>query len=424
MKLKTIQTLLGPALFGLVAHSAAAEQVTWTLLPAQATDMTSLTLAKADAIPEPTVNQQREAVAFSWPLTADSELSFAHSAFEQQSRQYWLDVTAAKLASGIDLALTAPGALIRITPADVAFGKIDQHQLQVLQAGKTVAAKAAIETLATADQLAATGADFGPGSLAFKLAPTLGSSDIALRVDGLAADAGRFVVHVFEPESATVLHLKASNSRYLSGGRGALQLSMDGAKMAAADFSGYLASPDGKLALPLEFTQRGTTVDVQFELPRAQAVGSGLWEVHTFLDTGAGPQRVMRDAATAFAVSAPVARLSGGIEQLTQTQFAVDLDVAAAGRYELRAVLFASNVDGDFEPAAIAHSARWLDPGHGQISLAFDATALADRDLAAPFELRHIELKDQSRLGDLWRQEHGFRQTAAPEQTVRGIREF
>ncbi|NLB13227.1 MAG: hypothetical protein GX826_04295 [Gammaproteobacteria bacterium] len=51
------------------------------------------------------------------------------------------------------------------------------------------------------------------------------------------------------------------------------------------------------------------------------------------------------------------------------------------------------------QPFAIAHSARWLEPGKGEgITLDFGDLA-AKSGLAAPYELRDLSLNDQARLG-------------------------
>ncbi|MEM8998185.1 MAG: DUF4785 domain-containing protein, partial [Acidobacteriota bacterium] len=63
----------------------------------------------------------RDAVDFSYALDAsyahDGELApAAPRAFEARSREYFVDVDAASLASGVTVYATAPGALVRINP--------------------------------------------------------------------------------------------------------------------------------------------------------------------------------------------------------------------------------------------------------------------------------------------------------------------
>src|SRR5262245_9395762 len=57
----------------------------------------------------------REAVAFAYALPADQALQ-APAPFVAESREYWMEVSGAQLRSGAPIAVTAPGALVRINP--------------------------------------------------------------------------------------------------------------------------------------------------------------------------------------------------------------------------------------------------------------------------------------------------------------------
>jgi hypothetical protein len=67
---------------------------------------------------------------------------------------------------------------------------------------------------------------------------------------------------------------------------------------------------------------------------------------------------------------------------------------ASASRYNVSALLYGSDTQGQMRPFAIAHSAVWAEPGETSVSLAFDPDLLAQGGLGAPYELRQLELTD------------------------------
>ena len=78
------------------------------------------------------------------------------------------------------------------------------------------------------------------------------------------------------------------------------------------------------------------------------------------------------------------------------------LETAAAGRYEVRGTLFGTGADGALVPVAVAHSAAPMASGRGELELAFPADLLTG--VSAPFEVRDLQLTDQTRMGVLHRQ--------------------
>ncbi|MGH8089669.1 MAG: DUF4785 family immunoglobulin-like domain-containing protein, partial [Stenotrophomonas sp.] len=82
-------------------------------------------------------------------------------------------------------------------------------------------------------------------------------------------------------------------------------------------------------------------------------------------------------------------------------QVRLPVQIGAPGRYEARGTLHATGPDGKLHPVAQAHSAAWFDAaGAGELLLAFDTVALP-RGYAAPFELRDLQLQDQSRMAPI-----------------------
>ena len=86
---------------------------------------------------------------------------------------------------------------------------------------------------------------------------------------------------------------------------------------------------------------------------------------------------------------------------INKYQVALPLQVAAAGRYEARGTLYATARDGRMKPVAQAHAAGWFDgPGAGQLVLPFGEAALP-AGFGAPYELRDLQLQDQSRMAPI-----------------------
>ena len=54
----------------------------------------------------------------------DAPVQSAAQPFTRDSREYWTDVSASELQQGVKLPLTAPGAIIRLSPSDAAVGTL------------------------------------------------------------------------------------------------------------------------------------------------------------------------------------------------------------------------------------------------------------------------------------------------------------
>ncbi|MDQ3206235.1 MAG: DUF4785 family protein, partial [Pseudomonadota bacterium] len=135
------------------------------------------------------------------------------------------------------------------------------------------------------------------------------------------------------------------------------------------------------------------------------ASGEGLWEVQVF----AGDGTVQRDARTALAVAQPTARLRGAYRfDPFELSFALPLEVGSPGRYEARGTLYATGPGRTLQPVAVAHSAQWATPGQAELQLVFDRAHLPS-GFTAPFELRDLELNDQSRHAPIERRERAVR---------------
>lgn len=107
-----------------------------------------------------------------------------------------------------------------------------------------------------------------------------------------------------------------------------------------------------------------------------------------------------RRVKTAFSVTQQTAsmRAVGGT---INYGLPVSISAKEAGRFEVRGVLYGTAENGEMQAIMASSTAKWLESGNAYMSLQFDQNILAKSPLKAPFEVRHLELIDQSRLGSL-----------------------
>jgi len=417
MRYKTI--LVSALALGVSAVFAAPEV---NYVSPQNSDFTSPALKLAGAkFAEVDVATERETVSFSWAVNPNQAISATQQTYRAQSQQYWLDVSTAKLAGGVSLHTTSTQALIRLSPIGESQAKssLNRSQLVIEQAGRQLSGSAAVETFAAESELKAAGVDFGAGTIAFRLKQDINPGEFTLRIDGLSknSQSSGYIVHVFEPNSVSSLNLKSATQRYQLGQQVDLDLSLDHwqGKVSVDDFQGYLSSQNGKDVLPLSFSlnnKGGWTATAQTrQMSFAQA---GLWEANIFLDTQDGAKRLLRDAKTAVSITAASARLDGGfsvsqVEHLSDgIQMNLSVEAAAAGRYEVRGVLYGTDYKNQLVPIAVSNTAAWLEQGKGSLALSFDQELLSKAQAFAPYEIRHLTLNDQGRLQTLWHQHRAF----------------
>ena len=341
--------------------------------------------ARLVAMPAPSATIERAPVSFAWKLDPNAALS-APQPHVAQSREYWQTVDASALRQGVSVKTSAPGALIRVSPARGARA-LDQNALRIN--GASGAAR--IERLASAKQLADAGMDVQDGTVIAKLAPEAGAGAYMLRA---TQAEGRYLVHVFEPQSSDVLNAAADRQHALAGDTVRVNVGFDRAgKRAQAQADALLVAPDGR-SWPVAVGKDGAA---RVKLPANAGNAQGLWEVQVF----ASADGIQRDARTAFAVAAPTARFKGQFAFNAATmRMALPVQAGSVGRYEARGTLYATASDGQMRPVSQAHSAAWMNRGNGMLVLQFDRSHLP-AGYGAPFEVRDLSLNDQSRMAPL-----------------------
>jgi len=347
---------------------------------------------------------ERAPVRVSHALDASAAIDTAIKPYVAQSREFWSEVDENELRAGMKFTTTAPGALVRLSPQGGARAALDPAGVLIRSGGKSLRADA--NAIADTRALRAAGMDVTDGTLAMRLSPVAGRGQLEIAAPHAH---GRYLVHVFDPNSAVVLAFAADRDTVLVGSTVTFHAAIDGRDLKHA--SGLVTAPDG-FSADLKFSRNADgSFSARFTPDAAHAIGPQLWEAHVFTATNDGKLGVLRDAKTAFAVSAPIAHLAGAAESHSDASgvhATFDIEAGAASRFQITGVLYGTASDGALRPIALAQSAAWLDAGNGGIGLGFDADIVAASGLHAPFEVRDLRLVDQATMSLIERRERGL----------------
>lgn len=408
------RTVLSLSALLLLTGAPAADAQSAQLLPLGAGDLAARSLIGPDvaarAVAQP-AGVSRQPVTFTYALAEAPALSEARP-YRAVSREYFVDVDAEQLRRGVRIFTTAPGALVRLHPAasELSRGRVQAvapADLRIITAaGERLGAQRAMETLAGAADLRATGVPFAQGTTAFRLAPAAGAGALTLVAPKLQAQ-GSYSLHVFDRGSDAELSLRASSSDVFHGDvlTFAADLRDSRGTIAVERMEGFAVAAGGK-AWPVTF-EPGEQGGFQASLPvdALAGAGPGLWELHMVAQGSRGGLTVMRNAVTSFSAALPTAALDGRVTRRTDAGLKIDIGVrvAAPGRYEVRGVLFGTNSKGRLVAFAAAHSADWLSDDD-TLTLEAEPALLQKAGVTAPFEVRDLRLMDQGRMGLLHRQ--------------------
>ncbi|MDE2407279.1 MAG: DUF4785 family protein [Xanthomonadaceae bacterium] len=389
MRIQTLNTAVLAALLALAGQAHAAQ----SLLPPTAGDQVSSRLA---ILPAPAAAIERKPVTFAWTLDPAQNL-LPPAPLQASSREYWQTVDAAELAKGVSLPTTAEGALIRISPAAGAAG-LQDAAISVSNGQRGIA----IARQADAQALLKAGMPVSPGTQVLRLGAGSGAGHAVLRASNAR---GKYVVHVFEPNSDVLLQAQPARNAMLAGQAMRVPVSASRAGAAtAAQAQALLVAPDGSSTPVRVRTGRQGELEAVFTPPLGTNHGQGLWELQVFAMVGDAP----RDVRTAFAVAQPTAGFTGRVDAQADLQVDVAVRAASPGRYEARGTLYATGPDGKLHPVIQAHSATWMEAGQHALSLPFSKANLP-AGYGAPFEVRQLELHDQSRMAPLEIRARGIR---------------
>jgi hypothetical protein len=390
------------------------------LLPEQSGDLSAAQAVAPSVAVAPMaalagVQPSRDAVSLSW-AAKDAAVTPA-TPFLAQSKETWFTASADELAQGVAVNTTAPRALVRIQALSAvgpreALAIHPQSMTLVDKNGRAYDDGAGMEMLVSADKLAKADVPFAPGTSAFRMHPSLGAGSFKLRVNG-ASGSDRYLVNVVEPDSPYALTMQSGALHYLHGQQLVLTAALlEGSGAAAAKrgvdkLDATVVSPGGR-RFPVSFKAgKDGALRAALALDADEAPTLGLWEVQAEANTVVKGQAVRRSVRLAFPVAMPVARLTHAValQEGAGVNLNVGVEAAAAGRYEVRAMLYGT-IGGALVPLGVADAAQWMEAGQGQIKLTFAPELIAGA--SGPFEVRELFLMDQGRLGVLHHQQRAL----------------
>lgn len=350
-------------------------------------------------------NVNTETVGFTWRLDQDRPIAATPTPHVDISHEYRVYVDGAQLAAGVELPLTQEGALVAITPVTPTriVDPVNANQrISIVAPSGRFEAGAGIQALASGAELGEVG-DFAmnPNMLAFTTAPEVGTGSVTVQIPDADADAIA-VIQVVERGSPHTLELAASEASYFVGDElrfdaawsdavGSVEVNWARLRMPSGRIIDIPVADDGQLQF------HGTAEVPDLELRPGELVEL---EVDTVAVSAEGA--VHRTAKTAFAVATRTAALLPAPTTFEPTDdgaiVAVELEVGSEGRYAVTGTLYGTNAAGELTPFLGSQTASMLEAGTQTLNLVFTAEQLASAELSAPYEVRHVQLQDQSRM--------------------------
>ncbi len=359
------------------------------------------------------LNVTRERVTFNQNLIGQAHHEFQNQGFNTESKQYWIDSDATQLAQGINLPLSSETAIIRINPLQktTKIQAIEEQQIELSMAGDQLTP----QTFVNGQQLKATGMSVSEETVALKVMAQAGN--LNLKVNDLVDKDGKYVIHVFEPESNHILALKTTQQNYTNGADVTIKVHMnDAAGSVPMKVNGYVTGPNGEKAHNLTF-KTGREGDYQAVLSeiQGQSMINGLWEVHTFTEATVNGQKILRDASTAFAVNLASAQFNGQLEA-AQGRLVLGIENISAARYEISGTLMGYDNKGNKKPIALMMAAQWLEAGQTSLSFDWPNELIKASGYQAPFVISGVALKNQSLMAPVQRVEQGIMLSELPAE--------
>ncbi len=410
------KTLIASCL--VAGSSLAMAEIQW--LDSQPGDLRADRLTSDTRAVPASMHQESAAINFSWsadepPATRRPGAGPTETATTPtvESRQYWLDVTGADLAGGVELPLTAPGAVIRISALDSDSGlELDPDKLVLEFDGRPVSADFGPAQISSGADLRREGMPVPEDTLAFRLSDRIGAGTLTVRHEGVRGSLP-LVVHVHEPESEWVARLALERHNYLAGQPLDFEFSLgDGRQTIGADsIQAVLASPDARQTWPISTGRDNSLAMAAAPLADIDRPAPGLYEAHVYVESEYRGQTIRRDLRLALNIAPAIAHFSGEVEHGRGDGLALVLgvDSAVSGRYQVNAEVMGTNERGELELLGFVQSASVLEAGGGQIELALDSDMLRASGLRAPFEVRNLQLLDQGRMFLLEEREQALR---------------
>ena len=353
--------------------------------------------------PQPGSDREMKNVSYSFLIDDINAIDFSQKPSHIQSRQFKLDVSGAQLKSGVSFNTSAKGALVRISAFDGKSAVEPKNLKLVNPKGQSFSQGKAFDTLVSSSAMQKNGVGFQRGTTGFKLADNMGAGRFTLKAEQGVNSTTSYRINVFEKNSDTEMHLVASKGNYLNNDTLTVDAKVfnQGQTQNIVGIKGQLVSPSGqRFDVEFESTKDGYVLNKPLDMS-AQSVPGALWELHTETQTKVNGQVVQRNGQLPFAFAEKTAKLTAAATISGQKQSpvaTVPVNANKDGRYEVRAVLYGTDMMGNLKPVMLTHSAANLAAGEGAIFMKFDSKLLKKAGVSAPYEVHNVELRDQQQM--------------------------
>lgn len=349
---------------------------------------------------------------FSMPIKSDA-VDFDHS-YSVGSKEYWFETNGAALNKGVELNNTSPRVLMLISQARVSSTpntvkstdkKLDIARMQLVSKnGQVVDSKSVAES-----QLAQTGF-FSKSAAVFTDKNSQDVGPLKLKTSQILKPNDKFLIMVREPDSQYVLNL-STTSQSVDHNRATLasaslnlpkSLKRDLGALKPTRYSATLIGVDGsKVKLQTQYKNN----KLSFLRPNLDNIIepiNGLYELLVEAKGYRNGKMFHRKAKLALAFSRPTASIVDDVISADDVENAqVQIMVAEYSRFEVRAILYGTNLSGEMVPVMETHVAQELNSGLAKLPLKFDPVLIANAGVKAPFTIDNIRLYDQRQMAML-----------------------
>lgn len=335
-------------------------------------------------------NLSHESLSLSWVL-ADKLLS-PESLRTQSSHKYQLKASMQELQEGVTINTTAPGAVIRISPANPDKKIKPDFQIKTFKGSNQSLLQAS--SLFSKDE-ALKGSAFEDNTLAIsKLKPELGSGQFILSTQSTDEDS-QYLINVYDANSSTQLTIETDKPRYFYGDelKATLKLTDKNFDYLITSIETVLIDPEGN-KIPVEPKALSiNTYELSYPLLSEKNANGANWHIQATVSGRAGQRVVDRKVQISFSLSLPSAAIRE-IEKNSSNSFDFSalIEAATDSRYALQSVLFGTDEQGKIHPMQIVQTSNWLSSGINKVNFSFDSKQKSG--YKAPFYIGYTRLTD------------------------------
>ncbi|GLX78359.1 DUF4785 domain-containing protein [Thalassotalea insulae] len=350
---------------------------------------------------------ERKSLHFSQPINSTQQLSFAAKPFTHTSDEYWLEVTGKQLNDGLDVNITQPGALIRLSgkranaPGAVNSLAIDPEKIALSKGAEKLSSpfkqKVSQQQFATANIF--------PNSSAVQLDKRIGKGVFKLKVNQQLNGHERYLINVKEKGSPYRLKVTIPRQSILATQHLELDMAMHNKndQLDNSRYSAVIKSPNGDV-MPVKYQQHDGKYSITLPEMATSALPGQLYELQVSSHASDNGLKISRNGKVAFAISQPTAKMTGKVA-VENTHAVIGVEVASEGRYEISAIVSGVNKLGEQQQVMLSRSAHYLQPGEQHVQLIFDTQLLKQASVLPPYQLSQLRLVDQSRMALLQQQQ-------------------